>query len=85
MYVFAQFWPDLRDEKDLVLDKMPDEPEYRKIPAYFLPPDIKKSPEFEVAFLSFYVHVRVCLRVCVCVCVVCDVCVCVCACVCVCV
>ena len=36
------------DEKILVLEKMPEEPKYQKIPTYFLPTDLNKIPEFEV-------------------------------------
>lgn len=42
-----EFFPHLMDEKLLVLEPMPPEPAYQKIPEYQLPLDLKKTPEFE--------------------------------------
>lgn len=43
-----QFVPLIVYETTMKLEKMPLEPEYQKIPEYFLPLEIKKVPVFEV-------------------------------------
>ena len=42
-----EFFPQMMDEKLLVLEPMPPEPEYLKEPEYQPPLDLKKTPEFQ--------------------------------------
>lgn len=49
--IAMQFWPNLIDEKLLVLEKMPSEPKFLKIPEYRPPSDLKHTPAFQVHFL----------------------------------
>ncbi len=51
-----QFVPEIHFETVLKLEKLPLEPEYQRSPEYFLPPDIKKIPVFEVR------SIRICAR-----------------------
>jgi len=46
--MMEQFIPEIHFETVLKLEEMPPEPEYQRIPEYFLPPDLKKIPVFEV-------------------------------------
>ena len=51
-----QFFPMIVYETTLKLEKMPEEPEYQKIPEYFVPVDIKKVPAFEVTLTMPPLH-----------------------------
>lgn len=57
-----QFFPMIVYETTLKLEKMPEEPEYQKIPEYFVPVDVKKVPEFEVTLTMPPLQCIVCMK-----------------------